>query len=165
MYKAKLFLTIAIFAFLGVVGMNISDANAMEPVQSQSPSNMTHVRSSLSFATVRDNVIKFLDEKKLALFAEFDHDKNAQEVDLTLLPTTVLVFGNPTVGTKLMQDFSGIGMELPLKVLISQDKDGVVWLSYQNLFEVFAPYGVQENHPIVGKMQELLAGLANTSTK
>lgn len=165
MCKTKLFLAIIIFSFLGIVATSVGEAHAMAPVESKGSANMMHIRSSLEFATVRNNIIKFLDEKKLVLFAEFNHGKNAKEVDLALLPTTVLVFGNPTVGTKLMQEFDGIGMDLPLKVLISQDKDNVVWVSYQNLPEVFAPYGVKANHPIVDKMQELIVGLANTTTK
>ena len=165
MSTAKLFLSTVIFSFLGIVATNVGEANAMEPIQSQKTSSMTHVRSSLDFATVRSNIIKFLDEKKLTLFAEFDHAKNAKEVDLELLPTTVLVFGNPTVGTKLMQEFNGIGMDLPLKIIISQDKDNVVWVSYQNLDEVFGQYGAKPDHQIVNNMQGLLKGIANTTTK
>lgn len=145
--------------------MNINEANAMKAAQNQQDTNMIHVRSSSDFATVRANVIQFLNDKKLIVFAEFDHKKNAQDVDLELLPTTVFIFGNPTVGTKLMQEFNGIGMDLPLKILISQDKNNVVWVSYQDLNKVFAPYGAKSDHPIVSKMQELLAGLANTATK
>jgi len=165
MYKIKLVLAVTIFSFFGIIATNIGEVHAKEPVQSKGSLNMTHVRSSLDFATVRSNIIKFLDKKNLELFTEFNHAKNAKEVDIALLPKTVLVFGNPIMGTKLMKEFDGIGIVLPLKVLISQDKDKVVWVSYQNLAEVFAPYGVKENHPVVVKMQALIVGLANTTTK
>ncbi len=124
-----------------------------------------HVQSDLDFATVKQKALTFIKDKKLTLFAEYDHAKNAQDVQLTLAPTTVLVFGSPLVGTKLMQNFPGIGMELPLKVLVSQNSEGKTVFTYPDLATVFAPYGVKKDHEVVQKMQKLLQALATFATK
>lgn len=68
----------------------------------------------------------------LAVFAEVDHGRAAAEVGMPLRPTLVILFGNPRAGTPLMQLKQTAGIDLPLKVLIWQAKDGGVFLSYND---------------------------------
>ncbi len=68
----------------------------------------------------------------LSLFAAVDHAKNAQEVGLSLRPTTVLIFGNAKGGTPLMQANQTAGIDLPLKALVWQDDAGKTWISYND---------------------------------
>ncbi|MNI56972.1 camphor resistance protein CrcB [compost metagenome] len=67
---------------------------------------------------------------------------------MNLRPTKVLVFGNPKVGTKLMQDKQGISLDLPLRVSVWQDKIGRVWVSYENLDDVAKTYGIQDQKTV-----------------
>ncbi len=85
--------------------------------------------------------------------------------NLELLPTSVFIFGNPTVGTKLMQEFYGIGLDLPLKVMLIQNQNGKVDIMYPNLAHNFAAFGVAEDHPVAVKMQGLLKALADAISK
>jgi uncharacterized protein (DUF302 family) len=66
----------------------------------------------------------------LTVFARIDHAAGAAEAGLPLRPTELLIFGNAKGGTPLMQAGQAIGIDLPLKVLVWQDADGAVWLSY-----------------------------------
>jgi len=70
--------------------------------------------------------------KGLTHFQTIDHAANAKEVGLRLKPETVVVFGNPKMGTKLMQCNPSIGLDLPLKILFSTDYEGKTTLSYTN---------------------------------
>ena len=47
-------------------------------------------------------------------------------------PTKLLIFGNPKAGTPPTLDTPGIALDLPLKILISEDSEGKVWLSYNS---------------------------------
>lgn len=94
----------------------------------------------------------------IPIFAKFDHGKNAEEVGLQLLPTQVIVFGSPKVGTKLMQENPSISIELPLKIAVWEDKNGSVWLAFPQMQMIGAEYNL-EGEPIIGKMQELLESL------
>ncbi|WP_455672421.1 serine hydrolase [Phocaeicola sp.] len=91
----------------------------------------------------------------IPVFAKFDHGKNAEEVGLTLLPNQVIVFGSPKVGTKLMQENPSISIELPLKISVWEDANGSVWVTFQQMKNLAAEYGL-ESEPVIGKMQELL---------
>jgi uncharacterized protein (DUF302 family) len=65
-----------------------------------------------------------LDAHGLQLFARIDHAAGARKADVELEANVLLIFGNPSVGTPLMQADPHVGIELPLRMLIWQDPDG-----------------------------------------
>ena len=68
--------------------------------------------------------------KGLTVFADIDHQAGAVAAGLALRPTRLLIFGNAKGGTPLMQSVQTAGIDLPLKVLVWQDLEGITWLSY-----------------------------------
>lgn len=66
----------------------------------------------------------------LTVFADVDHRQNAVEVGLELRPTRLLIFGDPRGGTPLMQLGQTAAIDLPLKVMVWEDADGVARLGY-----------------------------------
>ena len=72
-----------------------------------------------------------IESKGMKVFARVDHQKNAQSADLSLRPTQVVMFGNPKAGTPLMNCEQTVAIDLPQKILISEDADKKVWLSYR----------------------------------
>jgi uncharacterized protein (DUF302 family) len=79
------------------------------------------------------------------LFALVDHSGEAEKVGMHLRPTKLLIFGNPKAGTPLMIAAPGIAIDLPLKILVSEDADGKVWISYNSAGFLQARHGVPEN--------------------
>jgi len=77
-------------------------------------------------------LIATLKDKELTHFHTIDHAKNAKEAGLRLKPETVVVFGNPKIGTKLMQCNPSMGLDLPLRVLFSTDYEGRTTITYTN---------------------------------
>ena len=75
---------------------------------------------------------KILEEKGLSLFQVIDHAQNAKNSEMKLLPNTVVVFGNPKMGTVLMQCNQTMGMDLPLRMLFYTDYEGKSWISFTN---------------------------------
>ena len=73
-----------------------------------------------------------LQSKGVAIFAVVDHSGEAEKVGLKMPPTKVIIFGNPKAGTPLMQAAPSTAIDLPLKILISQDSAGKVWVSYNS---------------------------------
>jgi uncharacterized protein (DUF302 family) len=76
--------------------------------------------------------IKIVKDKGLTHFETIDHVQNAKEVGLRLRPETVVVFGNPKMGTKLMQCNPSIGLDLPLRMLFSTNFEGETSITYTN---------------------------------
>jgi CubicO group peptidase (beta-lactamase class C family)/uncharacterized protein (DUF302 family) len=82
--------------------------------------------------------------RKIPVFARFDHDANARQAGLALRPTRVVVFGNPAVGTKLMQDSQPVALDLPLRLSIWQDARGRVWVAHQALEAMAAEFSISD---------------------
>jgi uncharacterized protein (DUF302 family) len=96
-----------------------------------------------------------LQGKGITLFALVDHSAGAEEAGMKMRPTKLLIFGNPKGGTPMMLAAPSIAIDLPLKILVWEDGQGKVWLSYNN------PAYLEERH---GLPQELLQNLAVVET-
>jgi len=73
-----------------------------------------------------------LEDNGLSIFQVIDHTQNAKNANMELLPESVVVFGNPKMGTIFMQCNQSMGLELPLRMLFYSDYDGNNWISYTN---------------------------------
>ncbi|WP_176787228.1 serine hydrolase [Sphingomonas sp. NFR15] len=100
-----------------------------------------------------------LTEAKVPVFATVDHAANARGADLQLRPTTVITFGNPKVGTKLMNESQAIGLDLPLRMLVWEDARGRTWVGYPNLDTLADRYGIKDPATI-GAMSMFMDGVA-----
>jgi uncharacterized protein (DUF302 family)/uncharacterized membrane protein YidH (DUF202 family) len=77
-----------------------------------------------------ENLQSALQAKGVKVFALIDHSGAAKEAGLEMRPTKVLIFGSPKAGTPLMLASPSIAIDLPLKILVSEDSAGKVWISY-----------------------------------
>jgi uncharacterized protein (DUF302 family)/uncharacterized membrane protein YidH (DUF202 family) len=92
-----------------------------------------------------------LQAKGVTLFALVDHSGEAAKAGMKMPPTKLLIFGNPKAGTPVMLAAPSSAIDLPLKILVSEDAAGKVWLSYNS-----AAY-LQQRHNIP---QDLLPNIA-----
>merc|ERR1719369_288813 len=90
-----------------------------------------------------------LTEKGFNIFTTVDHSTNAAGVGLELRPTTVIIFGNPNVGTKLMQCAQDYAIDLPQKVVVYEDIDGKVWAAINSEKVLAEKHGVTECDALV----------------
>jgi uncharacterized protein (DUF302 family) len=86
--------------------------------------------SRFSVGETLDRLTAALISAGMLVFARINHAGNAEEVGLELRPTELLIFGHPKGGTPLMQDKQTAGIDLPVKALVWEDKEGRVWLTY-----------------------------------
>jgi uncharacterized protein (DUF302 family) len=94
------------------------------------------------------------------LFAAIDQSSAASSVGLTLRPTTLLVFGNPRGGTPLMEAFPLLALELPLKLLVWEEEDGVN-VAYVPMSETAARYDVAGEDDRISAIDRALDALTN----
>jgi uncharacterized protein (DUF302 family) len=73
-----------------------------------------------------------LQTKGVALFALIDHSGEAEKVGMKMSPTKLLIFGNPKGGTPLMLAAPSTAIDLPLKILVWEDSQNKVWISYNS---------------------------------
>jgi uncharacterized protein (DUF302 family) len=79
-----------------------------------------------------DRVTNVLESKGITLFALVDHSGEAAKVGMRMPPTKLLIFGSPKAGTPLMLAAPSIAIDLPLKILVWEDGQAKVWVSYNS---------------------------------
>jgi len=86
-----------------------------------------------------------LQSKGVTLFALVDHSGEAEKVGLKMPPTKLLIFGNPKGGTPLMLASPSVAIDPPLKILIAEDSQGKVWISYNSAEYLKERHSLPEN--------------------
>lgn len=98
-----------------------------------------------------ESLKNILQVKGVSLFAVVDHSGEAAKVGLKMPPTKLLIFGSPKAGTPLMQAAPSIAIDLPLKILIWEDAQNKVWVSYNS------PAYLQERHNLPPELLQNIA--------
>ncbi len=148
--------TIAI-AFV-VCALAVGGANASE-------GDLIKKKSSHDVATTVDRLEEVVTEKGITVMARVDHAKNAASVGMELRPTQLLIFGNPKLGTVLMQENQQFGLDLPMKVLVWKDGDGQVWIAYVKPEELAERHGIDDDHEVVKKLANALDAITGAAAK
>ena len=121
--------------------------------------------SSSDVKTTTDKLQKILTDKGVTIFARIDHAAGAKSVGQTLRPMELLVFGNPKLGTSLMQKSPEIGLDLPLKALVFQAENGTTYIAYADPALLAKRYGVADAAGTVTQMTDALKGFAAAAAK
>ena len=100
-----------------------------------------------------------LKSKGVAVFALIDHSGEAEKVGLKMRPTKLVIFGNPKAGTPLMLAAPSSAIDLPLKILVWEDGQGKVWLSYNS------PEYLRERHGLPQELMQNIAIIETLATK
>ena len=94
----------------------------------------------------------FFEQKGLQVFAVIDHSGEAEKVGLKMRPTKVVIFGSPKGGTPLMVAAPTLAIDLPLKALVAEDKNGKVSVTYNS------PEYLQQRHSVPEDLIKNIAG-------
>ena len=123
------------------------------------------LRSAFDHAETAARLEQALQAKGIMLLARIDHAAAARQAGQELRPTLLLVFGNPKVGTALMQAAQTMGIDLPLKALVWEDEGGAVWLGYDDPARAARRHGLgTEVTPTLQAMTTGLQALAKEAT-
>jgi uncharacterized protein (DUF302 family) len=110
--------------------------------QASSVDGLMTLRSAFGPEETMTRLVAEIKARGIREFARINHASLAAETGLALLPTELLIFGNPAAGTPLMQSNQAIGLDLPLKALVWQDVNNETWLAYNDINWLAERYGV-----------------------
>jgi len=100
----------------------------------------------------------------LKIILELDHSKNAASKDLELRPTRIIVFGNPMLGTPLMQSQPTVAIDLPQKVLVYEEA-GTVYVAYNNPLYLKERHAISDKDDVLAKISGALDKITDVATK
>ncbi len=141
---------------LALVGCDSKKGTFLNTVESQND----HTTSVKKLETL-------IKTQGLTHFSTIDHQANAKDVKMNLKPETVVVFGNPKMGTVLMNCNPSMGLELPLRILITTDYEGKTTLIYTNPEYWSLKHNIKDQNclSILTKAKMALAKLAEETGK
>jgi uncharacterized protein (DUF302 family) len=116
---------------------------------------MVHITTRHSVEEALGKLQTILKTKGIPIFALVDHSGEAAKVGMEMHPTKLLIFGNPKGGTPLMLAAPTIAIDLPLKILIWEDDQGKIWVTY-NTVEYLT-----ERHQLAADLAQNTGFLAN----
>jgi uncharacterized protein (DUF302 family) len=129
------------------------------------PEGLTVFASRFGSKETFDRLAAAIVGRGMTILARIDHAAAASQAGMELRPTEVMIFGNPRVGTRLMQAAQTAGIDLPLKAVVWEDENGRTWLAYND------PKWVAKRHradagsdEIIGAMSAALAAVATKAT-
>ncbi|MEH6530736.1 MAG: DUF302 domain-containing protein [Photobacterium frigidiphilum] len=122
------------------------------------------VKSAHNVKVTADRLEQILNDKGMTVFVRIDHSAGAKHVGEVLRPTELIIFGNPKVGTPLMQCSQSVAIDLPQKALISQDEKGQVWLTYNSPDYLVKRHNIKGCNDVITKIETALANFSKTAT-
>lgn len=143
-----------LFPFLGAAQPVITTMEVIKPYQEYDG------RSSVSeTVSVLEDYFK---RAGVTVFATIDHQKAAEEVGETMPPATLLVVGNPKVGTPLMKERIMFAIELPLKILVYEEND-MVRVHYRRVQAIADKYRLKEGVATARRIDEAMEKLISNA--
>ncbi len=100
----------------------------------------------------------------LKIVAEINHEENAGKAGLNLRPTRLIIFGNPKLGTPLMNESQTLAIDLPQKMLVYKNEKEEVFVAFNDPLYLAKRHGVNENREEFGKIAAALNALAQAAT-
>ncbi len=125
---------------------------------------MISLPSPFSVKTTSARLLSILQKEKFRVFADIDHQGNANSVKLALRPTRLIIFGNPNVGTQLMHENQTLGIDLPMKFLVWEAIDHRVYISWNNPYYLAKRHGISPKLTLLSKISKKLYEIAEAAS-
>lgn len=149
------------FTLIGLVGLTLLGC------ESKKGTFLETVKSQNSHEASVAKLKQLIQDENLTLFETIDHKANATAVKMNLKPETVVVFGNPRMGTVLMNCNPSMGIDLPLRILVTTNYEGITSFIYTNPEYWSLKHNVKDKNclSILNKAKMALEDLTNKASK
>jgi uncharacterized protein (DUF302 family) len=133
------------------------------PLSALAADELSTKPSKYSVKETVDRLTGALRDKGISPAARIDHAAAAKAAGLELKATEVLMFGNPKLGTPLMQANRLVAIDLPMKVLVWEDDAGKVWIAYTPLSTLKARYKIDGRDDVLKAMTGALEAFTSAA--
>ena len=118
-----------------------------------------NVKSDFNLEETADRLVGLLNEKGMTIFERVRHSDGAANVGIEMRETELFIFGNPKVGSPLMQCQQSVAIDLPQKALIWEDSDAQVWISYNDPRYLEQRHEISGCEEVISKIAKALSGI------
>ena len=135
---------------------------SLAPAHAAANDGLVRVKSAYGMEETIDRIKKDVAAKKIMLFDVIDQAKLAKGAGIDIQPSTLILFGNPPLGTLFLQANPESGIDWPVRVLVHQDKQGQVWAVYTDFSWIAKRYGIKSRAKEFKMASEVAASIASS---
>ena len=133
-------------------------------VSAQAADGIVNIVSAFSVQATADRLEIIMQKKGLTVFNRIKHSEGAKLAGIDLRKTELLIFGNPIVGAPLMECQQSVAIDLPQKMLVSEDKDGKVWITYNNPQYLRDRHNISGCDKVITNLEKALASISQSAS-
>ncbi|MBS3652398.1 DUF302 domain-containing protein [Pseudaminobacter sp. 19-2017] len=135
---------------------------AEEPGRQNLDNGIVKVKSAYTFSETIDRIKQDVASKGIMFFFSVDQSKLAGDAGIKLRPSTLLVFGNPPLGSQFMTSNPISGIDWPVRLLVLQDEDGTVWAAYNDFNYIARRHGIKDRDAAFQKASEVIGSITSS---
>lgn len=140
-------------------------AQAAVPVATATADGVVKQRSDYDFDETIVRLKADIAAKGIRFFDEIDQMKLGEGANLPIGRSTLLLFGNPPLGVQFLQSNPLAGLDWPVRMLVTQDEDGSVWISWTDFGFVANRYRLTDRNDQIAMATEVAASIASSTRK
>jgi len=129
----------------------------------QAVAGPVEVAANADLGTTTERLLGALEAKGMTIFAQIDHAAGAAAVGSELAGNRVIIFGNPKIGTALMQCDPAVGLDLPMRMQIRETAAGAVTVAYWSPETLAAGHDLQDCAGALAKIEKALGAFAEVA--
>src|SRR5262252_2314266 len=122
---------------------------------------IVRVKSAYAMSETIRRIKKDIAEKGIRFFSEIDQSKLAADAGIKLRPSTLLVFGNPPLGTQFITSNPNAGLDWPVRLLVTQEGDGSVWTVYSDFSWIARRHGIRNRDAQFKMASQVIASITS----
>ena len=143
----------------------VAPANSAVTVAAAPAEGVIKQRSDFGFDDTIARIKADIATKGIRFFDEIDQTKLGESAKLPINRSTLLLFGNPPLGVQFLQSNPVAGLDWPVRMLVTQDDDGSVWISYTDFRFVASRYQLTDRNAQIAMATEVSASIASAARK
>jgi uncharacterized protein (DUF302 family) len=140
-------------------------AKAATPVAAAPAQGVIKQKSDFAFDETVTRIKADIAKKGIRFFDEIDHTQLGASADLPINRSKLLLFGNPPLGVQFLQANPVAGLDWPVRMLVTQDDDGTVWISWSDFRFVADRYQLTDSDKQIAMASEVAASIASSTRK
>jgi uncharacterized protein (DUF302 family) len=145
---------------IGAIGCETRTQSTLAANPTASQYGIVATKSALAFGETLDRLRADIAAKKLMFFQSIDQQKLAADSGIATRPSTLLVFGNPALGTQFITANPQAGIDWPVRMLVYQDGAGQVWVEYTDFSYIAHRHAIDDRDPQFKMASEVAASVA-----
>lgn len=131
--------------------------------QAPGPDGILRVRSAYGMAETIARIRADIDAKGIPFFQAVDQAQLAAKAGIDLRPSTLLEFGNPPLGTQFLTSKPNAGLDWPVRLLVTQDESGAVWMAWTDFAWIAKRHGITDRQAQVAMASAVVESITSSA--